>query len=258
MAGATRLALAHGEDDARYQLANVSATPGARAMAGRSHGSSVSCSGRPRPTTCWCRPASGARGRRCSWWRQAPRCHERLPDMDNQRAADVRLVNVAVDPRPALLGPEGGALPGSRKPWISAPLLLCAEAVGAMGFANDTTLEYLKTRKQFGVAIGVLPGIATPHRGHGDDHRAGALYELPGLLQGRYPDRSGDGPCGLGGQDQGGRCLPPGVPGGGADARRHRDDGGAQGLPHLPASDHDRPAIRRCGLPPRAFCRLDR
>jgi alkylation response protein AidB-like acyl-CoA dehydrogenase len=35
-----------------------------------------------------------------------------------------------------------------------ATALLCAEAIGAMQFANDTTLEYLKTRKQFGVPIG--------------------------------------------------------------------------------------------------------
>ena len=31
--------------------------------------------------------------------------------------------------------------------------LLCAEAVGAMAFANETTLDYMKARKQFGVAI---------------------------------------------------------------------------------------------------------
>jgi alkylation response protein AidB-like acyl-CoA dehydrogenase len=34
--------------------------------------------------------------------------------------------------------------------------LSCAEAVGAMKFACDTTLEYLKTRKQFGVPIGTF------------------------------------------------------------------------------------------------------
>src|SRR5437870_5605539 len=34
-----------------------------------------------------------------------------------------------------------------------ATALVCAEAVGAMKFACDTTLEYLKTRKQFGVPI---------------------------------------------------------------------------------------------------------
>jgi alkylation response protein AidB-like acyl-CoA dehydrogenase len=35
----------------------------------------------------------------------------------------------------------------------------CAEAVGAMKFACDTTLEYLKTRKQFGVPIGTFQAL---------------------------------------------------------------------------------------------------
>ena len=37
--------------------------------------------------------------------------------------------------------------------------LVCAESVGAMKFACDTTLEYLKTRKQFGVPIGTFQAL---------------------------------------------------------------------------------------------------
>jgi alkylation response protein AidB-like acyl-CoA dehydrogenase len=37
--------------------------------------------------------------------------------------------------------------------------LICAEAVGAMKFSCDTTLEYLKTRKQFGVPIGTFQAL---------------------------------------------------------------------------------------------------
>ena len=37
--------------------------------------------------------------------------------------------------------------------------LSCAEAVGAMKFACDTTLEYLKTRRQFGVPIGAFQAL---------------------------------------------------------------------------------------------------
>jgi alkylation response protein AidB-like acyl-CoA dehydrogenase len=37
-----------------------------------------------------------------------------------------------------------------------ATALVCAEAVGAMRFACDATLEYLKTRKQFGVPLGTF------------------------------------------------------------------------------------------------------
>lgn len=37
--------------------------------------------------------------------------------------------------------------------------LACAEAVGTIKFACDTTLEYLKTRKQFGVPIGTFQAL---------------------------------------------------------------------------------------------------
>jgi alkylation response protein AidB-like acyl-CoA dehydrogenase len=40
-----------------------------------------------------------------------------------------------------------------------ATALICAEAVGAMKFACDTTLEYLKTRKQFGAPIGTFQAL---------------------------------------------------------------------------------------------------
>ncbi len=40
-----------------------------------------------------------------------------------------------------------------------ATALVCAEAVGAMKYANDATLEYIKTRKQFGVPIGAFQAL---------------------------------------------------------------------------------------------------
>jgi alkylation response protein AidB-like acyl-CoA dehydrogenase len=72
--------------------------------------------------------------------------------VDGQRAADVNFAGVSVD-ADALLGPEGGALPFIDEAVDFATALLCAEAIGAMQYANDATLEYLKTRKQFGVPI---------------------------------------------------------------------------------------------------------
>ena len=73
--------------------------------------------------------------------------------VDNLRAADIRFsgVNIPVD---ALIGKEGKALPLIETVVDYATALLCCEAVGAIKSANDATLEYLKTRRQFGVPIG--------------------------------------------------------------------------------------------------------
>jgi alkylation response protein AidB-like acyl-CoA dehydrogenase len=72
--------------------------------------------------------------------------------VDGLRVADVKLacVQLAAD---ALLGPQGGAQPLIDEATDFATALLCADAIGAMQSANDATLEYLKTRKQFGVPI---------------------------------------------------------------------------------------------------------
>jgi alkylation response protein AidB-like acyl-CoA dehydrogenase len=76
-------------------------------------------------------------------------------NIDNQRAADVKLDGVQLR-ADALVGAEGGALAAIEEAVDFATALQCAEAVGAMQFANDTTLEYLKTRKQFGAPIGTF------------------------------------------------------------------------------------------------------
>ncbi len=75
--------------------------------------------------------------------------------VDNLRAADIRFSGTTV-PAGALIGKEGEALPLIEEVVDYATALLCAEAVGAIKYANDATLEYLKTRKQFGVPIGTF------------------------------------------------------------------------------------------------------
>ncbi|MDA0275935.1 MAG: acyl-CoA dehydrogenase [Proteobacteria bacterium] len=70
--------------------------------------------------------------------------------LDEMRAADVVLKGTKGE----MLGAEGGALALVEEVVDYATALVCAEAVGAMKFSCDTTLEYLKTRKQFGVTIG--------------------------------------------------------------------------------------------------------
>ena len=72
--------------------------------------------------------------------------------VDGLRAAELTFSGVKLG-ADAPLGPEGGALPFIDEAVDFASALLCAEAIGAMQYANDATLEYLKTRKQFGVPI---------------------------------------------------------------------------------------------------------
>jgi alkylation response protein AidB-like acyl-CoA dehydrogenase len=78
--------------------------------------------------------------------------------IDELRAADVWLSGVTV-PAEAMIGPEGRGLALIEDAADYATALLCAEAVGAIRFANDTTLEYLKTRRQFGVPIGSFQAL---------------------------------------------------------------------------------------------------
>jgi alkylation response protein AidB-like acyl-CoA dehydrogenase len=75
------------------------------------------------------------------------------PTQDGMRAADVTLSSVKLGPEAVLAGPERGmeVLERVVDEGIAA---LSAEAVGAMAGLNELTVEYLKTRKQFGVPIG--------------------------------------------------------------------------------------------------------
>jgi alkylation response protein AidB-like acyl-CoA dehydrogenase len=78
--------------------------------------------------------------------------------LDGTRAADVVLTGVHVA-RDAWLGTPGAALPVIEATIDFATALVCAEAAGAIRAANDATLEYLKTRKQFGVPIGSFQAL---------------------------------------------------------------------------------------------------
>jgi alkylation response protein AidB-like acyl-CoA dehydrogenase len=73
--------------------------------------------------------------------------------IDELRGADVWLSEVSV-PEEALLGAEGAGLGLIEEVTDYGIALLAAEAVGAIRYANEATLEYIKTRRQFGVPIG--------------------------------------------------------------------------------------------------------
>src|SRR5581483_5176235 len=59
------------------------------------------------------------------------------------------------------------ALPLIERVVDEARIAMCAEAVGAMDESLKATVEYLKTRKQFGVAIGQFQAL---------QHRAADMF----------------------------------------------------------------------------------
>jgi pimeloyl-CoA dehydrogenase small subunit len=75
------------------------------------------------------------------------------PTQDGLHAADITFTGVEVGSDAAIGDPED-ALPLIERVVDEARTAMCAEAVGAMDESLKTTVEYLKTRKQFGVAIG--------------------------------------------------------------------------------------------------------
>jgi alkylation response protein AidB-like acyl-CoA dehydrogenase len=77
---------------------------------------------------------------------------------DGQRAADIAFANVRVSSSNMLgMAGEGWHILDAAADYGAA--LLCAEAVGVMEALNSATLEYLKTRQQFGVPIGKFQAL---------------------------------------------------------------------------------------------------
>ncbi len=75
------------------------------------------------------------------------------PTMDSLRASEVTFENVEV-PASRLIGTADAGLPLVERVVDEAVAATCAEATGCMKVLVDATVEYSKTRKQFGVPIG--------------------------------------------------------------------------------------------------------
>jgi pimeloyl-CoA dehydrogenase small subunit len=75
------------------------------------------------------------------------------PTQDGLHAADISFTGVEVGADAAIGDPDNG-LPLIERVVDEARTALCAEAVGIMDESLKATIEYLKTRKQFGVPIG--------------------------------------------------------------------------------------------------------
>ena len=164
--GTRRLAFAHAEADARHDPARVAT----RAVAGEGGAFVLTGDKRAVPaadavdTLIVSARTSGDAGSAEGIGlflveRGAPGVSTRaLRMLDGTRAADVALDGVRVS-ADAVLGAPGGALPLIEDVLDFATALVCAEAVGAIRSANDATLDYLKTRRQFGVPIGAFQAL---------------------------------------------------------------------------------------------------
>lgn len=78
--------------------------------------------------------------------------------VDGLRAAEVTLAGVRVDAA-AAVGEPGKAFPLIERVVDTAIAALAAEAVGAMAAMHEQTVDYMKTRKQFGVTIGSFQAL---------------------------------------------------------------------------------------------------
>jgi acyl-CoA dehydrogenase len=91
---------------------------------------------------------------------------ERQHRVDARGAALLRLDGVRVDAG-ALLGGEGHGSPLLERVLDRAAIALSAEMLGGMAACFEMTLEYLRTRKQFGVPIGSFQALK---------HRAARMF----------------------------------------------------------------------------------
>ena len=88
------------------------------------------------------------------------------PTQDGLHAADITFTGVEVG-ADAVIGDPENALALVERVVDEARTAMCAEAVGLMDESLKTTVEYLKTRKQFGVAIGSFQSL---------QHRAADMF----------------------------------------------------------------------------------
>ena len=79
-------------------------------------------------------------------------------NVDGGRAAELHFDHVKVSTA-QLLGGLGDAHADIEQTIASGVLALSAQALGAMEMAKDSTVEYFKTRQQFGVAIGKFQAL---------------------------------------------------------------------------------------------------
>jgi pimeloyl-CoA dehydrogenase small subunit len=163
--GSTRLAFAHGEVQARYDLNDVATSAEAVEGGFRLNGAKAMVLHAQSATTfvVSARTAGGRRDEKGISLFLVPAdaagvAIEPYSTQDDGRAADIAFTNVFV-PTDALLGREGAALAVVQQIAEGAVAALAAEAVGLMEALHTLTVDYLKARQQFGVSIGSFQAL---------------------------------------------------------------------------------------------------
>lgn len=165
MAGNLQLALAWAESGSRYNLANVRL--GARSEGGNFvlDGTKVNVLNGPSADKLLvtARESGGATdsGGISAFLvdREAAGVHvQAYANLDGGQAAKITFREVEI-PVSARLGEAGGALTALEQVVDHATVAVCAQAVGALDALLRKTVEYSKTRKQFGVHIGSFQAL---------------------------------------------------------------------------------------------------
>ncbi len=162
IAGDTQLAFAHGEPQSRYDLNHV-ATAAAEASNGyilNGHKSVVINGGNADYFIVSARTSGDTTDKDGISLFLVPADAEGLdvrsyPSVDGAQASEVTLNDCAAE----LLGERDNAYSAIEYQSARATAALCAEALGAMETAKDLTVEYLKTREQFGRPIGKFQAL---------------------------------------------------------------------------------------------------
>lgn len=163
--GEQRLAFAHAEAQARYDLNDVAATATREGAGWRLDGAKSVVLNADAATTLIVSARSGGARRDAEGITlflapaDAPGVTIRAyPTQDGGRAADVTLDGVRLGAE-AALGQVGAGLPIVERVVEQGVAALAAEAVGLMEALLALTVDYLKTRKQFGVPIGTFQSL---------------------------------------------------------------------------------------------------
>jgi len=162
IAGSCLPALAHGEADSRYDLARVSTT--AKRQGGEwilSGAKSVVLGGGAADALVVSARTSGKADDEAGISlfllnAKTPGVSRRAyRTVDGHPAAEIAFDGAAAE----MIGDDGKAYPAIEAAHARAIVAVCAECLGAMERAKDLTVEYMHTRKQFGVVIGKFQAL---------------------------------------------------------------------------------------------------